>query len=176
MRPTITCSSCGTVLGLPKAGMPTDGLPCNWCGYINLTDAAVPVAPPAPSPPTRQARPEAPIEIPDEPTPKAALHRWADDEDDDGQPYRIPKGDIKTRKCEACGKDLHACLNCRFYKQGARWDCAETIEEPVVDKERRNRCEWYQTNPALLVANKGRDSQRSAAEKARDDLDRLFGG
>ena len=78
--------------------------------------------------------------------------------------------------CEACGKDLHACLNCRFHKPGARWDCAETIEEPVPDKERRNRCEWYQTNSVFLAATSGRVSQRSAAQKARDDLDRLFGG
>jgi hypothetical protein len=78
--------------------------------------------------------------------------------------------------CEQCAKDLHACLNCRFYKPGARWDCAETVEAPVSDKERRNFCEWYQTNPALLAATKGRESARSAAEKARGDLDRLFGG
>jgi hypothetical protein len=78
--------------------------------------------------------------------------------------------------CETCGKDLHACLNCRFYKVGARYDCAETIEEPVPDKERRNRCDWFQTKPELLVATEGRSSDRSAAQKARTDLDRLFGG
>jgi hypothetical protein len=77
--------------------------------------------------------------------------------------------------CERCGKDLHVCLNCRFYKAGARWDCAETIDEPIPDKERRNPCEWFQTNPALLVETGGRGSARSAAEKARGDLDRLFG-
>jgi hypothetical protein len=78
--------------------------------------------------------------------------------------------------CESCGKDLHACLNCRFYKPGARWDCAETIEEPVTDKERRNRCDWYQTSARLLVATEGRASARTAADKARTDLDKLFGG
>jgi hypothetical protein len=81
-----------------------------------------------------------------------------------------------NESCEACAKDLHACLNCRFYKAGARWDCAETIEECVPDKERRNLCEWFQTNPLLLVPTEGRSSARSAAEKARGDLDRLFGG
>ena len=78
--------------------------------------------------------------------------------------------------CELCGKDLHACLNCRFHKLGARWDCAETVDQSVPDKEHRNFCDWFQTNAALLVATKGRESARSAAEKARDDLDRLFGG
>jgi hypothetical protein len=78
--------------------------------------------------------------------------------------------------CERCDKDLHACVNCRFYKVGARWDCVETIDEPVPDKESRNRCDWFQTEPSLLVETKGRESARSAAEKARGDLDRLFGG
>jgi hypothetical protein len=78
--------------------------------------------------------------------------------------------------CEACGKDLHACLNCRFFKAGARWDCAETIEAQVSDKERRNYCDFFQTDPAYFAATDGRSGARSAAEKARSDLDRLFGG
>ena len=68
--------------------------------------------------------------------------------------------------CETCAKDLHACLNCRFYKPGARWDCAETVEEPIPDKESRNFCDYYQTNPAFFSPTKGRQSARSAAEKA----------
>jgi hypothetical protein len=78
--------------------------------------------------------------------------------------------------CESCAKDLHACANCRFYKPGARWDCAETVEAPVPDKESRNFCDYFQTNPAFFSATKGRESARQAAEKARSDLDRLFGG
>jgi hypothetical protein len=89
-------------------------------------------------------------------------------------PADRPPGFNET--CDSCGKDLHACLNCRFYKTGARWDCVETIDEPVPDKDRRNRCDWYQTNQALLTRSGGRSSERSAAEKARDNLDRLFGG
>jgi len=77
--------------------------------------------------------------------------------------------------CEACGKDLHACSNCRFFKPGARWDCAETIEARVDDKGRRNYCEWFETSQALLGASGGKSKELSAAEKARSDLDRLFG-
>jgi len=78
--------------------------------------------------------------------------------------------------CESCGKDLHVCLNCRFYKPGARWDCAETISESISDKARRNLCDWYQTRSDLLAATEGRKSERSAADRARSDLDKLFGG
>ena len=78
--------------------------------------------------------------------------------------------------CESCGKDLHACLNCRFSKPGARWDCAESIGAPVADKDRRNYCDGFQTRKELLAATEGRKAERSAADKARSDLDKLFGG
>lgn len=78
--------------------------------------------------------------------------------------------------CETCGRDLHACLNCRFHRSGARWDCAETVQEPVTDKERRNLCDWYETAPSLLVAGPGRPREQARATKARNDFDSLFGG
>jgi hypothetical protein len=78
--------------------------------------------------------------------------------------------------CEACGRDLHACVNCRFYSPGLHWDCAETIGEAVADKEMRNRCDWFETSPRLKAATEGRPSDRSASDKARRDLDKLFGG
>jgi len=78
--------------------------------------------------------------------------------------------------CPSCGRDLHACSNCRFLLRGARWDCHESIEEPVPDKEMRNRCPWYETDPRLFVEGKGNQRGLEAGGKARDDFDRLFGG
>ncbi len=78
--------------------------------------------------------------------------------------------------CENCGKDLHACVNCRFYRVGARWDCLESsLEGPVPDKESRNYCEWYETKPELFVAGTGRASSRMSADRARSDFDKMFG-
>lgn len=78
--------------------------------------------------------------------------------------------------CIQCGRDLHSCGNCRFYRKGARWDCAETIDAPVPDKDRRNLCEWFQTDPARFEAGSGNRTARDSAQKARSDFDRLFGG
>ncbi len=78
--------------------------------------------------------------------------------------------------CETCGHDLHACMNCRFYAKGLHWDCSETIQEGVSDKEMRNRCDWFETAPSLFTAGPGRPTERQAAQKARGDLDKLFGG
>lgn len=78
--------------------------------------------------------------------------------------------------CESCGRDLHACVNCRFHTKGVHWDCSETISEQVRDKEMRNRCDWFETAPRLLADGPGRKTERDAATKARSDLDKLFGG
>lgn len=78
--------------------------------------------------------------------------------------------------CESCGRDLHVCLNCKFYKLGAHWDCAETVEVAVSDKGKRNFCDWFETSPLFLAATCGMAKERAASEKARKDLDALFGG
>jgi hypothetical protein len=118
MRATISCSACGTVLGVPKAGMPKDGLSCNWCGYVNLpvpvtaaeTAAAPAAAMTSPAPSADAVERERP--------PTSARHPWADDEDDNGQPYVIPKSEIKTRRCVECNKEIEiqavVCVFCGF--------------------------------------------------------------
>src|SRR5262249_9497324 len=106
MRQTLTCSACGTVLGVPKSGMPADGLTGNWCGYVTLK-APEPVAKPVAAASAAPVVPDSQVEAASTPVAvkaKTAPHRWADDEDDDGEPYAIPPGEIKTRKCEDCGK------------------------------------------------------------------------
>ncbi len=111
MRSTITCSACGTVLGVPKSGMPTEGIICNWCGAVSR-DEAKPATSEAPPPIPVAADPKGPALA------KPELHKWADDEDDDGQAYRLPQEEIKTRKCEACGKEVDikavVCVHCGY--------------------------------------------------------------
>src|SRR5688572_23120358 len=112
MRATLPCSACGTVLGVPKTGMPESGLPCNWCGYVNP-----PPAQPRPSPAATTGHPQpttltpAPADLPSE------LAGWSDDEGD-SLPYRVPPEEIKTRRCGECGQliDIHAvvCVHCGF--------------------------------------------------------------
>ncbi len=121
MRSTLTCTACSTVLGIPKAGMPKDGLPCNWCGYVNQLspepEAQAKVFPPEPE---AQAKEKQELETPAKKVQpgKPAPHRWADDEDDDGQPYMLPHEEAKTRPCSKCGKhiDLLAvvCMHCGY--------------------------------------------------------------
>jgi hypothetical protein len=113
MPPTITCTSCGTVLGIPKAGMPKDGMSCNWCGYVN-TPAPTPVAVAAPK---REA-----VTTPAEPlAPAAEPYKWGDGGDDDGEPYSLPPEEIKTRPCTSCGRPIDrsavVCVHCGYHAE-----------------------------------------------------------
>jgi hypothetical protein len=118
MRATLPCTACGTVLGIPKSGMPKAGLSCNWCGYVNVSvveESPQPVALVAAPNPARNPEPPAPTQTPQ---PKAEPHRWADDEDDNGQPYVLPHEEAKTRPCTACKKDIEllavVCVHCGY--------------------------------------------------------------
>jgi len=69
--------------------------------------------------------------------------------------------------CERCDADLHVCLNCRFHDPGAANACREEQAETVVEKNRANRCEWFQPGGG------GRESGQGE-EAARAKLDALF--
>jgi hypothetical protein len=82
-----------------------------------------------------------------------------------------PREVFRATTCAKCGHDLHACLNCRFYSPGAHWDCAESVDEPVHDKERGNFCTFfsYRTGPG------GSARSDDKARDARRKMDSLFG-
>ncbi|HSV55556.1 MAG TPA: hypothetical protein VLH39_00420 [Magnetospirillaceae bacterium] len=73
--------------------------------------------------------------------------------------------------CPDCGRPLHVCRNCRFFKPGAHWDCAETVGELVADKEKINFCDWFS-----MSRDDGRRVSKVAddAPKARSSFDDLF--
>lgn len=82
----------------------------------------------------------------------------------------VPAGDIyRTATCAVCGADLHVCRNCRFYEPGSHYDCHETVDEEVRDKERANFCGWFRAREGFGGAEDGR------AGKARAAFAGLFG-
>lgn len=122
MRPTLPCSACGTVLGVPKGGVPKDGLPCNWCGYVNqpASEPAAVSPKPAPEPVADPAAVATTLASPE----PVAPHRWADDLDDNGRPYTLPADEKPKRKCEGCGKEIDqlavVCVHCGYDAQAKK--------------------------------------------------------
>jgi hypothetical protein len=70
--------------------------------------------------------------------------------------------------CDRCGKDLHVCLMCRFYAPGAHLDCSEDIEEHVVDKGKRNHCDFF------MLAEKYIDKSTSPGAISGSDAKKKF--
>ena len=66
--------------------------------------------------------------------------------------------------CTKCSSDLHVCKNCCFYDTSAYNECREPSAERVVDKEKRNFCDYFTPGDNSKADNK------KDALKALDDL------
>ncbi|HET6452361.1 MAG TPA: hypothetical protein VFI08_13670 [Spirochaetia bacterium] len=90
-------------------------------------------------------------------------------------PVDNPREVYRSSTCSACGRDLKICLNCRFYSPGAHWDCNESIDEMVRDKDRANFCTFFSFRDSAASPSPGRPSAGADPGKARKKLDQLFG-
>lgn len=79
----------------------------------------------------------------------------------------------RTSTCPVCGTDLHSCKNCQFYAPGSHYNCHETVDEEVRDKERANFCDFFRAKKLFDGAASGKTDD--AAAKARDAFASLFG-
>ena len=125
--------------------------PYLWqCGYVNLPAPAEepkpePIRAAAPSPVAPATEPAtAPIR-------KAAPHAWADDEDDNGMPYVIPKSEIREKRCPGCGKEIDintvVCVHCGY--DSATKKKAERTFSPI---DREWEAGWsFQTRMAIFL-------------------------
>ncbi|MGA2976020.1 MAG: hypothetical protein ABSF77_11985 [Spirochaetia bacterium] len=84
-----------------------------------------------------------------------------------------PREIYRSSTCPACGKDLKICLNCRFYSPGAHWDCAESIDEPVNEKDRASFCTFFSFRSSQ--PGQQTSSRSDAKEQAKRKIDQLFG-
>ncbi len=79
----------------------------------------------------------------------------------------------RSAACPVCGADLHSCRNCVYYEPGSHYDCHETVDELVADKERANFCASFK----IRADFGGKTAAQSAAAKkaaALKKLDSLF--
>ncbi len=92
-----------------------------------------------------------------------------------GAEVKDPRGVHRSTTCDSCHRDLKICLNCKFYSPGAHWDCSESIDEPVHDKERSNFCTFFVFRDTTTRPAPGKTPTQAAEQKARSALDKLFG-
>ena len=62
-------------------------------------------------------------------------------------------------------------LYSKFYSQNSHYECKETIEDFVSDKESRNFCDYFSPMQFFSPSDK-----QDKAQKAKDAFNSLFGG
>jgi len=75
---------------------------------------------------------------------------------------RVARGGV----CPHCGRDLHCCVQCKFYDLGSYNECREVSAERVVDKEQANFCDYF----ILKGAKENRFEREAMAKQALEDL------
>jgi hypothetical protein len=67
-------------------------------------------------------------------------------------------------ECPKCREDVHVCKNCAFYDPKAYNECREPQAEVVMEKDRANRCEYFQPGKGGKASGPGKDALLAAAE------------
>lgn len=67
-------------------------------------------------------------------------------------------------ECSKCRSDLHCCKNCQFFDPKVYNECKESQAERVQEKERFNRCDYFQPSNSLGGVQSGKNDLLSAAE------------
>jgi len=78
---------------------------------------------------------------------------------------RVMRKDV----CPACGRDLHACVQCRFHDTAYHNQCREPNAPLVKDREKANLCDYFEFKGAS-DADRGYDREKDKARKSLDDL------
>ncbi len=82
----------------------------------------------------------------------------------------------RSAECPVCHKDLHSCKNCVYYAPGSHYDCHETIEEIVVDKEKANFCDSFKLKRQFAVSSvNGGSASQDKINDAKKAFESLFG-
>ena len=87
-----------------------------------------------------------------------------------GKPLQLSAGNVgRTEECPHCRSDVRVCLNCTFFDQSAYNECQEPMAERVVDKDRRNFCDYFS-----LASGSASSGVSDSRQQALDRLNDLF--
>lgn len=85
-----------------------------------------------------------------------------------GGELKLPEGNVgRSETCPKCGFDVRVCKNCMYYDLNSYNECREPSAERVVDKEKRNFCDYFSLKQ---VAKEGTANSRDDALKKLNDL------
>jgi len=81
--------------------------------------------------------------------------------------------DVGSRSvCGKCGVALHACIHCRSFDSGARFECRERIPVRISPKDTSNDCTLFA--PRVSVERETGSTPAAGQNSARKAFDDLF--
>jgi hypothetical protein len=80
----------------------------------------------------------------------------------------LPVTADSLNQCPHCRAELHTCRQCAHFDPARRFECAQAIDERIVDKRSRNDCSRFS-----LMVTVERDTSGGAVRP--DDARRSFG-
>ena len=81
----------------------------------------------------------------------------------------LPAGAVgRGEECHSCRADVRVCRNCQRFDSRSYNECSEPMADRVVDKEKRNFCDYFQIGTSTGAS--GADSSKDEALKKLDDL------
>lgn len=86
-----------------------------------------------------------------------------------GAPLILPSGTVsRSESCDRCRNDVHVCKNCVHYDTSAYNECREPSAERVVDKEKRNFCDYFSIRKGTAGSGSGGSSRDEMLKKLND--------
>lgn len=76
----------------------------------------------------------------------------------------------RNTECPLCKADLHCCKACSFFSPESHYNCKESVDENIVDKERSNFCDFFRAKTDFPPSGEDDKSKR-----AKDAFNALFG-
>ena len=80
----------------------------------------------------------------------------------------MPDGAVaRSETCAKCNADVKVCYNCKHYDPKSYNECRESMAERVLDKGRRNFCDYFSIGSNSFA---GKSTAKQDVLKKLDDL------
>ena len=90
-----------------------------------------------------------------------------------GRPTGLTGKVFRNDECPNCSASLRACRGCRHFDPTRRYQCRESIDSAVRNKDKANYCDYYQPRNVVKTAG-GLTYHKDSKESRKQQFDSLF--
>ncbi len=90
-----------------------------------------------------------------------------------GRPTGITGSVTRSDSCPNCLADLRCCRGCRHFDPTRRFQCRESVDTNIPNKEKNNFCEFYQFRDVVKGPG-GISSHKDTKDSRKKTFDDLF--